>query len=256
MADRFDHFTERARGVLTFAQEEAQRLGHDIDPEHLALGLIREGYGLATKILANLGVDLNKLRSEIELAMNKEDWPKTSKIGLTPRANRTLELAVEEAHRLNHHYIGTEHLLLALVRENGGIAAEVLESLGVNLEKVREEVDKILSISFRPLSSEQAVEKLTEKLKTFTPLYDKIQVDLSNLDLSEKIENLIPLAEARSARELYYRFLSLRDEIGTVLAPMAAERLFPITPKEIRLRKFIVILDALDAFNNAKESED
>ena len=139
MADRFDKFTERARRVLTLAQEEAQRFNHNyIGTEHLLLGLVREGDGVAAKVLANLGVELNKVRSAVEFIIGRGDRATTGEIGLTPRAKSVIELAVDEARRLNHSYIGTEHLLLGLVREGEGIAAGVLESLGVNLERVRD----------------------------------------------------------------------------------------------------------------------
>ena len=111
--DRFDKFTERARKVLTLAQEEAQRFNHNyIGTEHLLLGLVREGEGVAAKVLANLGVELNKVRSAVEFIIGRGDRTVVGDIGLTPRAKKVIELAVDEARRLNHHYIGTEHLLL------------------------------------------------------------------------------------------------------------------------------------------------
>jgi DNA-binding CsgD family transcriptional regulator/predicted ester cyclase len=148
MADRFDKFTERARKVLQLAQEEAQRFNHNyIGTEHLLLGLVREGEGVAAKVLANLGVELNKVRSAVEFIIGRGDRTVTGDIGLTPRAKKVIELSVDEARRLNHHYIGTEHLLLGLVREGEGIAAGVLESLGVSLDKVRSQVIYVLNQS-------------------------------------------------------------------------------------------------------------
>src|SRR5229473_6426538 len=148
MADRFDKFTERARKVLSLAQEEAQRFQHNyIGTEHLLLGLVREGEGVAAKVLSNLGVELNKVRSAVEFIIGRGDRIVLGEIGLTPRAKKVIELAVDEARRLNHHYIGTEHLLLGLVREGEGIAAGVLASLGVNLEKVRTQTIQVLSMS-------------------------------------------------------------------------------------------------------------
>jgi len=144
--DRFDKFTERARKVLSLAQEEAQRFQHNyIGTEHLLLGLVREGEGVAAKVLSNLGVELNKVRSAVEFIIGRGDRIVLGEIGLTPRAKKVIELAVDEARRLNHHYIGTEHLLLGLVREGEGIAAGVLESLGVNLEKVRTQTIQVLN---------------------------------------------------------------------------------------------------------------
>ena len=143
--DRFDKFTERARKVLSLAQEEAQRFNHNyIGTEHLLLGLVREGEGVAAKVLSNLGVELNKVRSAVEFIIGRGDRLVLGEIGLTPRAKKVIELAVDEARRLNHHYIGTEHLLLGLVREGEGVAAKVLNNLGVELEKVREAVEFII----------------------------------------------------------------------------------------------------------------
>jgi ATP-dependent Clp protease ATP-binding subunit ClpC len=149
--DRFDKFTERARKVLSLAQEEAQRFQHSyIGTEHLLLGLVREREGVAAKVLSNLGVELNKVRSAVEFIIGRGDRIVLGEIGLTPRAKKVIELAVDEARRLNHHYIGTEHLLLGLIREEEGIAAGVLKSLGVNLEKVRTETIKVLNQRKKP----------------------------------------------------------------------------------------------------------
>src|SRR5260370_5364955 len=138
MHHKFEHFTERARKVLSLAQEEAQRFNHNyIGTEHLLLGLVREGDGVAAKVLNNLGVELNKVRSAVEFIIGRGDRIVLGEIGLTPRAKKVIELAVDEARRLNHHYIGTEHLLLGLVREGEGIAAGALVRLGVNLGKQR-----------------------------------------------------------------------------------------------------------------------
>ncbi len=146
--DRFDKFTERARRVLSLAQEEAQRFQHNyIGTEHLLLGLVREGDGIAAKVLSNLGVELYRVRNAVEFIIGRGDRIVLGEIGLTPRAKKVIELAVDEARRLSHHYIGTEHLLLGLVREGSGIAAGVLESLGVNLEKVRTQTIQVLSQS-------------------------------------------------------------------------------------------------------------
>jgi ATP-dependent Clp protease ATP-binding subunit ClpC len=146
--DRFDKFTERARRVLSLAQEEAQRFQHNyIGTEHLLLGLVREGEGVAAKVLLKLGADLQRVRSAVEFIIGRGDRIVLGEIGLTPRAKKVIELAVDEARRLNHHYIGTEHLLLGLLREGEGIAAGVLESLGVKLEQARRETLVVLSLS-------------------------------------------------------------------------------------------------------------
>jgi ATP-dependent Clp protease ATP-binding subunit ClpC len=144
--DRFGRFTERARKVLSLAQEEAQRLQHNyIGTEHLLLGLVREDEGVAAKVLSNLGVELNKVRDAVESIIGRGDRVVLGEIGLTPRAKKVIELAVDEARRLNHHYIGTEHLLLGLIREGQGIGAGVLESFGLSLQEVRAQTMQILN---------------------------------------------------------------------------------------------------------------
>jgi ATP-dependent Clp protease ATP-binding subunit ClpA len=142
----FSKFTERARKVLSLSQAEAQRFQHNyIGTEHLLLGLVREGEGVAAKVLAELGVELDRVRGAVEFIIGRGDRIVPGQIGLTPRAKKVMELAIDEARRLNHHYVGTEHILLGLVREGEGIAAGVLESLGVNLEKVRTATIQVLS---------------------------------------------------------------------------------------------------------------
>jgi ATP-dependent Clp protease ATP-binding subunit ClpC len=185
VADRFDKFTERARKVLTLAQEEAQRFNHNyIGTEHLLLGLVREGDGVAAKVLANMGVELNKVRSAVEFIIGRGDRMVMGEIGLTPRAKKVIELAVDEARRLNHHYIGTEHLLLGLVREGEGIAAGVLESLGVSLDKVRAQVIHVLSQSstYSQHESRQA---------TRTPTIDQMGIDLTAAARAGKLDPCI-----------------------------------------------------------------
>jgi len=182
--DRFDKFTERARKVLTLAQEEATRFNHNyIGTEHLLLGLVREGEGVAAKVLANLGVELNRVRSAVEFIIGRGDRMIVGEIGLTPRAKKVIELAVDEARRLGHHYIGTEHLLLGLVREGEGIAAGVLESLGVNLEKVRTQTIQVLSQS----SSAHGDTKHNSK----TPTIDQLGLDLTAQARAGKMDPVI-----------------------------------------------------------------
>ncbi|MGB3329967.1 MAG: Clp protease N-terminal domain-containing protein, partial [Thermomicrobiales bacterium] len=184
MAEKFDKFTDRARKVLTLAQEEAQRFNHNyIGTEHLLLGLVREGDGVAAKVLANMGVQLPKVRSAVEFIIGRGDSMIMGEIGLTPRAKKVIELSVDEARRLNHHYIGTEHLLLGLVREGEGIAAGVLESLGVNLEKVRAQVMQVVSQS----ASQQA----QSKQQTKTPYMDALGFDLTEAARTDKLGPLI-----------------------------------------------------------------
>jgi len=130
---------------MTFAQEEAQRFNHSyIGTEHILLGLVREEEGIAAKVLSNLGVELNKVRSAVEFIIGRGERIVSGEIGLTPRAKKAIELALDEARRLSHNYIGTEHLLLGLLREGEGVAAGVLESLGISLENARAETLKVM----------------------------------------------------------------------------------------------------------------
>src|SRR5260370_4849711 len=199
--DKFDTFTERARKVLSLAQEEAQRFQHNyIGTEHLLLGLVREGEGVAAKVLSNLGVELNKVRSAVEFIIGRGDRIVLGEIGLTPRAKKVIELAVDEAQRMNHYYIGTEHLLLALMREGEGIAAGVLESLGVNLGKVRTQTIQVLS---QP--------GIHQKMEVPPQLQEALKV----LDaiLHEK-EAALQKQEYELAAELRNREVNLRDHIA------------------------------------------
>jgi len=209
MADRFDKFTERARRVLTLAQEEALRFNHNyIGTEHLLLGLVREGEGVAAKVLANLGVELNKVRSAVEFIIGRGDRAVMGEIGLTPRAKKVIELAVDEARRLGHHYIGTEHLLLGLVREGEGIAAGVLESLGVSLEKLRAEVTRILSQSM-PQGAAQG-----GRAATRTPTVDQLGIDLTAAARGNKLD---PVIGREKEIERVVQILSRRTKNNPVL---------------------------------------
>ncbi len=166
--DRFDKFTERARKVLSLAQEEARRFQHNyIGTEHLLLGLVREGEGVAANVLINLGVELNTARSAVEFIVGRADRIVVGEIGLTPRSRKVIELAADEARRLNHHYIATEHLLLGLIREGEGIVAGVLGCLGVSLEKVRTQTVYVLS---KPVSSRKdAFQELNSSQEDASP---------------------------------------------------------------------------------------
>ena len=148
MTNRFEKFSERARRVLSLAQEEAQRFNHSyIGTEHILLGLVRETDGVAARVLSNMGVEMGKVTSAVEFIIGRGERQTDGDIGLTPRAKKVIELAVDEARRLNHHYIGTEHILIGLMREGEGVAAGVLESLGVSLDTARAEASRILSQS-------------------------------------------------------------------------------------------------------------
>ncbi|HEY6058771.1 MAG TPA: Clp protease N-terminal domain-containing protein, partial [Candidatus Limnocylindrales bacterium] len=154
--DRFDKFTDRARKVLTLAQDEAQRFNHNyIGTEHLLLGLVREGEGVAARVLENMNVELAKVRTAVEFIIGRGDRPVVGEVGLTPRAKRVIELAIDEARRLGHNYIGTEHLLLGLVRVSDGVGGRVLASVGVDADRARQEVLAVLAgSSAEPRSAE------------------------------------------------------------------------------------------------------
>ena len=145
----FDRFNERSKRVLALAQDEAIRMNHNyIGTEHLLLGLIREGESVAARALDALNVDLSKVRTAVEFIIGRgPSATAPSEITLSPRTKRVLELAVDEAHKLGHSHVGTEHLLLALAREGEGIASGVLESLGVSMERVRQQVIATLGSS-------------------------------------------------------------------------------------------------------------
>ena len=142
----YERFTDRARKVMQLANQEAQRFNHEyIGTEHVLLGLIKEGSGVAANVLKNLDVDLRKIRLEVEkLVQSGPDMVTMGKLPQTPRAKKVIEYSMEEARNLNHNYVGTEHILLGLLREQEGVAAQVLMNLGLKLEDVREEVLNLL----------------------------------------------------------------------------------------------------------------
>jgi ATP-dependent Clp protease ATP-binding subunit ClpA len=144
----FERFTDRARRVVVLAQEEARRRNHDyLGTEHLLLGLTAEGQGVAAKALESLGISLEVVRAQVEEAIGQGQWAPTGQIPFTPRAKTVLELSLREAKQLGHDYIGTEHLLLGLLREGEGVAAQVLVKLGAELSRVRQQVVQVLSAS-------------------------------------------------------------------------------------------------------------
>ena len=141
----FERFTDRARRVVVLAQEEARMLDHDyIGTEHILLGLVHEGDGVAARALASLDVSLEDVRREVEQIIGRGQKTPAGHIPFTPRAKKVLELSLREALQLGHNYIGTEHILLGLVREGEGIAAQVLVALGADLERVRQAVIRLL----------------------------------------------------------------------------------------------------------------
>ena len=141
----FERFTEKAIKVIMLAQEEARRLGHNfVGTEQILLGLIGEGTGIAAKVLKSMGVNLKDARVEVEKIIGRGSGFVAVEIPFTPRAKRVLELSLEEARQLGHNYIGTEHLLLGLIREGEGVAARVLENLALDLTKIRTQVIRLL----------------------------------------------------------------------------------------------------------------
>jgi len=184
MASRFEKFSERARRVLTLAQEEAQHFNHNyIGTEHILLGLAREDEGVAAKVLINLGVGLSKIRSAVESTLERSEKPTSGEIGLTPGAKRTIEMAIDEARHLGHNYIGTEHLLLGVLREGEGIAFGILDSFGVTLERARSETARLIS---------QGVPKSKFARSTSrTPLLDQLGIDLTAAAQAGKLDPVI-----------------------------------------------------------------
>ena len=211
MPSRFEKFSERARRVLSLAQEEAQRFNHNyIGTEHILLGLVRETEGVAARVLLNLNVELVKVRSAVEFIIGRGERPTPGEIGLTPRAKKVIELAVDEARRLNHHYIGTEHLLIGLMREGEGVAAGVLESLGVGLEKVREETNSII----QKQSSSQSSSSRSSTRTSRTPALDELGVDLTKRAADGDLD---PVVGRDSELQRVIQILSRRTKNNPVL---------------------------------------
>jgi len=186
MVDKFDRFTKRARRVLSLAQEEAQRLNHNyIGTEHLLLGLIREENGVAVKVLRELGVKPQRVKDMVERTVGQGQRTMfSSKLTLTPRTKRVIELAVDEARRMGHHYIGTEHLLLGLVREGEGVAVNILRSMGVNLEKARAQAGRLAESSVYAGRRRKGKEQRT-------PLVDQLGTDLTAKAQEGKLDPVI-----------------------------------------------------------------
>ena len=202
----WEPFTERARRSIVLAQEEAQRLGNNyIGTEHLLLGIISEGESVAAKVLENLDVNLQKVRSEVEAIVGKGSQTTQQEMVFTPRAKRVIELAFEEARALAHNYIGTEHLLLGLVREGEGVAARVLSNLGVDPAKIRSEITKLLGV-------ETSV--TPQKERTKTPTLDSYGRDLT--EMAEK-KSLDPVIGRATEIERVIQILSRRTKNNPAL---------------------------------------
>jgi ATP-dependent Clp protease ATP-binding subunit ClpC len=182
-----DRFTDRVRKVIYYARDEAARLQHDyIGTEHLLLGIVREGEGIAAKVLAKLELDFEQIQQAVENMVKSSGGTLTiGEIPFTPRAKRVLELAIEEARLLGHNYVGTEHLLLGLIREGEGVAAQVLAELGVDRKRVREEVLKLLG----PTTTVKT--RKAKKEKSDTPNLDQFGRDLTQMARESKLDPII-----------------------------------------------------------------
>jgi ATP-dependent Clp protease ATP-binding subunit ClpC len=191
----FERFTDRARKVMALANQEAQRFNHEyIGTEHILLGLVKEGSGVGANVLKNLGVDLRKVRLEVEkLVKSGPEMVTMGKLPQTPRAKRVIEYAIEEARNLNHNYVGTEHLLLGLLREQDGVAAQVLMNLGLKLDDVREEVLNLLGagVETEETSAMATSGESPKKGKSKTPALDSFGRDLTELAREGKTDPCI-----------------------------------------------------------------
>ncbi|MGD8500761.1 MAG: Clp protease N-terminal domain-containing protein, partial [Phycisphaerales bacterium] len=192
----FERFTDRARKVMALANQEAQRFNHEyIGTEHILLGLVKEGSGVGATVLKNLDVDIKKLRLEVEkLVKSGPDMVTMGKLPQTPRAKKVIEYAIEEARSLNHNYVGTEHILLGLLRESEGIAAQVLMNLGLKLEDVRQEVLNLLGagVDNGPAAlGMKMTPTIGRKPKSKTPALDSFGRDLTQLAASGELDPVI-----------------------------------------------------------------
>jgi ATP-dependent Clp protease ATP-binding subunit ClpC len=193
MPDKMQRFTQRARRVLSLAQEEAERLQHSyIGTEHLLLGLIREEGGVAGRVLRDLGLDLERVEPLVERKTRSGERTPFAKLDLSPGTKKVLELAVEEARQLNHHYIGTEHLLLALMRYNEGVAIDVLKTLNITPEQIRKQTHRALQDSpSSPRPSTPAPSRRRESSGQKTPLVDQLATDLTQKAEEGKLDPVI-----------------------------------------------------------------
>jgi len=196
----YERFTDRARKVMQLANQEAQRFNHEyIGTEHILLGLIKEGSGVAANVLKNLDIDLRKIRLEVEkLVQSGPDMVTMGKLPQTPRAKKVIEYSMEEARNLNHNYVGTEHILLGLLREQEGVAAQVLMNLGLKLEEVRDEVLNLLGHGEGPEAAERggglagaSLGEAQRSGKSKTPALDSFGRDLTELARQGKLDPVI-----------------------------------------------------------------
>src|SRR5215212_11871154 len=220
----YERFTDRARKVMQLANQEAQRFNHEyIGTEHILLGLVKEGSGVAANVLKNLDIDLRKIRLEVEkIVQSGPDMVTMGKLPQTPRAKKVIEYSIEEARNLGHNYVGTEHLLLGLLREQEGVAAQVLMNLGLKLEDVREEVLNLLGHNPMPNENEPSGggggggegRTSSGRQKSKTPALDSFGRDLTELARQGKLDPVIGRA---NEIERVIQVLSRRTKNNPVL---------------------------------------
>src|SRR5436190_851664 len=216
----YERFTDRARKVMQLANQEAQRFNHEyIGTEHILLGLVKEGSGVAANVLKNLDIDLRKIRLEVEKIVQTgpgTEMVTMGKLPQTPRAKKVIEYSIEEARNLNHNYVGTEHLLLGLLREQEGVAAQVLMNLGMKLEDVREEVLNLLGHNMETGSEGERSERSERqgKGKSKTPALDSFGRDLTELARQGKLD---PVIGRQNEIERVIQILSRRQKNNPVL---------------------------------------
>ncbi len=240
----FNRFTERAQKVLTLAHEEAVRLGHPgVGTEHILLGLVKEGEGIAAKALLSLGLSTEKIQREVEKIIGQGPG-NTTGTTYTPRAKKVIELSMDEARKLGHNYIGTEHILLGLIREGEGIAARVLSNLGVSLSKARQQVLQLLGSDTTETSSDSAQ-------SASTPTLDSLARDLTALARDSKLDPVIGRAneierviQVLSRRTKNNPVLIGEPGVGkTAIAEGLAQRIVTNEIPEILRSKRVMVLD-------------
>src|SRR6266513_1418819 len=221
MACMYERFTDRARKVMQLANQEAQRFNHEyIGTAHILLGLVKEGSGVAANVHKNLDIDLRKIRLEVEKIVQHGPGGEQVVMGRlphTPRAKKVIDYSVEEARNLNHNYVGTEHLLLGLLREQEGVAAQVLMNLGLKLEDVREEVLNLLGHNMSEGESGGGGgggERTASKGKSKTPALDSFGRDLTELARQGKLD---PVIGRQNEIERVIQILSRRQKNNPVL---------------------------------------
>ncbi len=260
----YERFTDRARKVMQLANQEAQRFNHEyIGTEHVLLGLIKEGSGVAANVLKNLDVDLRKIRLEVEkLVQSGPEMVTMGKLPQTPRAKKVIEYSMEEARNLNHNYVGTEHILLGLLREQEGVAAQVLMNLGLKLEEVREEVLNLLGHGLEGAEAERgrggsegsgggSGESERKSGKSRTPALDSFGRDLTELAKQNKLDPVIGRSREieRAIQVLCRRTKNnpvLLGEAGvgkTAIVEGFAQRVVEGNVPELLVDRRIVVLD-------------